>query len=773
MEFIWSITECFFIIFIGYITGKWGMISDNEANGLNLFVTHYSLPALVFRSIATIRLSEVNWSLVASIFLAKVIIFLIVVVVTLVLTKPVNCGKAGLYGILCTQSNDFAIGYLLLQSLYTGSKAIYVSYIYVLAPVQLLLINPFGLILMELQKFWNLIGDREHPKGYRVMISVLTGILKNPIVTMTILGILWNRIFGQTIPDVFDTFLDTLGKAFAAVALFLLGLNLVGKLNIMRQSDIIFLPLLLTVIKLIALPLITRVVVYSLFVAKGSDNVIEASSFGFLYGTFPTAPSPFIFAVQYGMDTDVAATEIAMSTLTSGPLMYVSSAMVKMVNVSMNYYHTELGKTTSLVSIISSICLLWVLFLFIFDKKWKSCTHRCTLFLIASQMITSIGGIFWIYLDTKNPNESLYKIQYILCVGGAFMSHIGVSALSLTLALIYYKGIHFISKIHHFILIGASIITALFLSLFIAFSHIPDVNSINPAFEFSPIENFLSIFLLVISLIFSSACLIYQQYLYNKRTSTDHIFENYNEITNSVNREQTEDKKVNEGSNREESLAQEIIVEEESSDNELTESALSPRSEPPNDTSTFYEIKSHVLLVLLLNFSMFVTLMVTIKNTMTSSLTGILVELEYLSILLNFGQGIILFVLFGFDLRFVGQIFSRCSRKKEQYMFQALQTDDFRPETKGICEQFVTFHSEKFSRQMKLNDRSAIFKGSDLIDWLLREGVVNNTQQATKYCCHLLWGQVIERNNGEENLFNGSNLYRVSSRHQHAFDIDK
>lgn len=46
-----------------------------------------------------------------AILISKATVFMAVVIFTLLLTRPMNFSKAGLFAIFCTQSNDFALGY--------------------------------------------------------------------------------------------------------------------------------------------------------------------------------------------------------------------------------------------------------------------------------------------------------------------------------------------------------------------------------------------------------------------------------------------------------------------------------------------------------------------------------------------------------------------------------------------------------------------------------------------------------------------------------------
>lgn len=87
------------------------LISESGMKGLNTFVGTFSLPSLIFLSLAELDLSAVNWLFLLSIFIAKSIVFFAVIVLTILVTRPINLGSAGLHAIFCTQSNDFAIGY--------------------------------------------------------------------------------------------------------------------------------------------------------------------------------------------------------------------------------------------------------------------------------------------------------------------------------------------------------------------------------------------------------------------------------------------------------------------------------------------------------------------------------------------------------------------------------------------------------------------------------------------------------------------------------------
>lgn len=55
------------------------------------------------------------------------------------------------------------------------------------------------------------------------------------------------------------------------------------------------------------MPLITREVVNALHSGSNSSETLDLSTYGFFYGTFPTAPGVFVFATQYTIDIDLVS----------------------------------------------------------------------------------------------------------------------------------------------------------------------------------------------------------------------------------------------------------------------------------------------------------------------------------------------------------------------------------------------------------------------------------------------------------------------------------
>lgn len=107
-----ALVECFGIILCGYVAGRANIITSSQAKGLGNFVSKFALPALLFKKMVQLDFGNVIWPFLWSILVAKVCVFAIVCVLTLVVSSPDSrFSKAGIFSIFATQSNDFALGY--------------------------------------------------------------------------------------------------------------------------------------------------------------------------------------------------------------------------------------------------------------------------------------------------------------------------------------------------------------------------------------------------------------------------------------------------------------------------------------------------------------------------------------------------------------------------------------------------------------------------------------------------------------------------------------
>ena len=845
------LVQCFVVINAGYISGRFGLISETESKGLASFVSYFSLPALIFTSLATLNLSNISWAFVASIFISKAFVFFAVVLTTMFLTRPSNMAKAGLYGIFCTQSNDFALGYPVLNSLY-GPGNVFSNYLYVLAPIQLLILNPVAIFLMEIQRQWErqcvsnttqrntsrLGSAASASQTSSLMWPVFKGIFTNPVIIMTILGLIWNATLTHTIPTILASSLTVLSNAFSASALFLLGLNMVGKFSSMKGSGTLMTPMLLIIVKVMVLPLIMRVVVERAV----TDPAVYAdmSQFSFLYGTFPAAPTVFIFALQYDLPTQVVASGMVICTILSAPLMFVSANMIRLAeDTHIDNFFQDLGSTMSFVSLLSIPCLVWVLLLLLLGRKWTSLTHRCTIALASCQLMHAVGGYLWQFVNVDHPDATLsdsvtYHSYYILSVAGCFAARVWTAILAVTLALLHWKSLCYAIHVHRKLMLLAGTLTlAIFLLIVFAFK--ADETQIrDPNFKFGAQQAMLAVMLLMFCLLTSMISLLVQHHFAAKLAASAHAVEededgnneeeqllgnstagrtpllrarsrsgrigrlrrrsnsrtystnstNIDPVLNGSNSHDVEDLgeitefsefcRTSAGCCKDSELRKachgDVRKYRDSIVTSGTEVTPLIINELLNSSSmggsAVHQVLSHVVLVLVMCLSMLVGLVVSTGKMISEQPTGIFLELEFLDIVLNYGQGIVTFIMFGLDATVVFDLFNKLwYRRRQSSGLRLPDVEDLTPATKKICEQFRTYHQDKCREEITFElcvntNCQAVFKASDLVDWLVAAGLAPDRRLAENYGGHLLIGRLIEHVTREQHFQDGSYFYK-------------
>ncbi|XP_058053972.1 integral membrane protein GPR155 isoform X1 [Anopheles bellator] len=531
-----ALIQCFAIIICGYLAGRLNIISNFEAKGLNTFVGTFALPSVIFLSLAELDWSTVNWNFLLSILISKTIVFVSVAIISLLVARPVNYGRAGLLAIFCTQSNDFAIGYPIVSALYSKLHPEYASYIYLLAPISLAILNPIGYVLMEISKIKDkneLNNSTEIEQANRppastcpqlatqnrrkilkgkalVVFKTIESIFFNPILLMTLLGVVGGQIFPNGLPVYLSSVLRSLGNSFSATALFLLGLRMVGKASTLQGPGLI-LPGILILVKLLVFPLVTRQTVNIMNAGANFSETTDLSTFGFLYGTFPAAPGVFVIASQYNRDVDLIASSMVASTFISAPLMFISAKMITITNLTPADYLHELDKFSFDISIVAIVAGIWVLLLFALTRKVKRMPHRVTCCLLVSQLICNVGVILWSTLE-QNSLWKMYAQFYFFTIG-CYSSRLWTAFLAITILFLQCRSLCFVLKLWPIFIAAAWGLPTLMVSLlcFLDGKNITPTEKRNPSFQYGNAQAAIAVFLLVMCFIVTVGCLILHQ----------------------------------------------------------------------------------------------------------------------------------------------------------------------------------------------------------------------------------------------------------------------
>ena len=105
-----------------------------------------------------------------------------------------------------------------VQALYEDTHPEYLKYIYLIAPISVVVLNPIGFVMLEIQKHREMETTPSEIKGqgscmpFSIGVHVIKGVVTNPIVFMTVIGIAGNFVFHRNIPDVLSDILNVFGK---------------------------------------------------------------------------------------------------------------------------------------------------------------------------------------------------------------------------------------------------------------------------------------------------------------------------------------------------------------------------------------------------------------------------------------------------------------------------------------------------------------------------------------------------------------------------------
>ena len=285
------------LIVIGVIAGRAGWIREEAIKDLSNLVFMVLTPALLFRTMSTVHVEQLNFKPVALYFVAVLLLF------GAMLAWQGWSRRAAVLALAATFSNTVMIGIPLIGLAYGQAGLVT---LFTLISVHSLVLLTLSTVVLELvaardERATGQGGQR--PMALTVLAAVRSGVI-HPVPLPIILGLLFAQT-GLVLPEVLDKPLHLLGSAFGPVALVLVGVTLThvqvgphlkGALGISLLKNGV-LPLLVTLLGLglgmQGLPLTVMIVTASL----------------------PMGANVFLFAQRYEVAQDLVTASLAVSTV--------------------------------------------------------------------------------------------------------------------------------------------------------------------------------------------------------------------------------------------------------------------------------------------------------------------------------------------------------------------------------------------------------------------------------------------------------------------------
>lgn len=284
------------LIGIGFIAGRAGWIREAATKDLSNLVFMVLTPALLFRTMSTVHIEQLNFKPVLVYFVAAILLF------GVMLVWHGGTRRAAVLALAATFSNTVAIGIPLVGLAYGDAGLVT---LFTLISVHSLVLLTLATVVLELAVARE---DAASGRGTErhMMLTVLramgNGIL-HPVPLPIIAGLLFAQT-GLVIPAVMDRPLQLLGNAFGPLALVLVGVTLTH----VRVGAQLRGAVGLSVLKNLGLPALVALLGWSLGLGGLPLTVMIVAA------SLPIGANVFMFSQRYEVAQDLITASVAVST---------------------------------------------------------------------------------------------------------------------------------------------------------------------------------------------------------------------------------------------------------------------------------------------------------------------------------------------------------------------------------------------------------------------------------------------------------------------------
>lgn len=295
------------LIAIGFVSGRLGFIKASAVKDLSNLVFLVLTPALLFRTMSTVKLQQLDFGPVAMYFVATGLIF-----GSILALRGFN-RRAAVMALASTFSNTLMIGVPLVGLAY-GQAGLVV--LFTLVSVHALVLLTSATLVLEFAVAREAAaGAQTHPRQMAAtVVRAARSAVIHPVPLPIIAGLLFAQT-GITLPGVVDKPLQLLGNAFSPLALVLVGVTLASTAIGPHFKG----ALALASVKNLVHPLLVAVIAWALGLSSLSLLVMV------LTAALPIGANVFLFSQRYQVAEELVTASVAVSSLLG--LLTVSAVM--------------------------------------------------------------------------------------------------------------------------------------------------------------------------------------------------------------------------------------------------------------------------------------------------------------------------------------------------------------------------------------------------------------------------------------------------------------
>ena len=291
-----SLLPVVLLIAIGLMAGRAGWIRPDASKDLSNLVFMVLTPALLFRTMSTVHVEQLNFKPVAMYFVAAALLFA-AMLLWLGATR-----RATVLALAATFSNTVMIGVPLVGLAY-GEAGLVI--LFTLISVHALVLLTLATIALELTVAREAAASGQQAHQHMVLtvlIAVRNGIF-HPVPLPIIAGLLFAQT-GLALPAILDKPLLLLGNAFGPMALLLVGVTLAH----VRVGPHLWQAFGLALIKNLAFPALVAALSWSLGLGGLSLSVMIVAA------AMPIGANVFLFSQRYQVAQELVTASVAVST---------------------------------------------------------------------------------------------------------------------------------------------------------------------------------------------------------------------------------------------------------------------------------------------------------------------------------------------------------------------------------------------------------------------------------------------------------------------------
>jgi hypothetical protein len=285
------------LIVIGVLAGRAGWIREEAIKDLSNLVFMVLTPALLFRTMSTVHVEQLNFKPVALYFVAALLLY------GAMLVWQDWSRRAAVLALAVTFSNTVMIGIPLIGLAYGQAGLVT---LFTLISVHSLVLLMLSSVVLELgaarEERAAGQGGQRH-MALTVLAAVKSGII-HPVPLPIILGLLFAQT-GWVLPEVVDKPLHLLGSAFGPVALVLVGVTLTQ----VQVGPYLKAALGISLLKNGVLPLLVALLGLGLGMQGLPLTVMIVTA------SLPMGANVFLFAQRYEVAQDLVTASLAVSTV--------------------------------------------------------------------------------------------------------------------------------------------------------------------------------------------------------------------------------------------------------------------------------------------------------------------------------------------------------------------------------------------------------------------------------------------------------------------------